>query len=101
MTLNEQGQCRVQHLHFPAIVNMLDHFRQNAIPLESGGTADVTLTEFVVANPNPQATSHSTANVNTQSFHEKQTPTTNTAPLQTETREASATTRLSTGSPVE
>ncbi|XP_057342067.1 SH2B adapter protein 1 isoform X1 [Microplitis mediator] len=67
MTLNDQGHCRVQHLCFPAILDMLDHFRQNAIPLESGGTADVMLTEFVVANHALRPlSSHPVINTNAQ-----------------------------------
>lgn len=54
MTLTDVGECRVQHLWFPSIHDMLDHFKHNSIPLESGGTSDVTLTRWVLNKKSAQ-----------------------------------------------
>ncbi|XP_054749341.1 SH2B adapter protein 1-like isoform X1 [Lytechinus pictus] len=57
LTLDPDNRCKVTHMWFESIFEMLDHFRMHPIPLDSrDGTSqpDVTLTEFV---PNSQSLS--------------------------------------------
>ena len=50
VNLTPDGQCRVLHVWFNNIFELLEHYRIEVIPLESGLGSDVRLTSFVVKN---------------------------------------------------
>ncbi|XP_054631101.1 SH2B adapter protein 3 [Dunckerocampus dactyliophorus] len=53
LSLTDGGHCRVQHLRFPSVIEMLNHFQLSPIPLDCGAAGAVTLSSFVVAGSSP------------------------------------------------
>ncbi|XP_061881551.1 SH2B adapter protein 3 [Entelurus aequoreus] len=53
LSLTDGGHCRVQHLRFPSVMEMLNHFQLSPIPLDCGAAGAVTLSSFVVVGSNP------------------------------------------------
>lgn len=64
MTLNDQGHCRVQHLSFSSIQDMLEHFQTHLIPLENGGPGDVTLRDYILNTPIKYGVLPTNSNIN-------------------------------------
>nr|XP_057928051.1 SH2B adapter protein 3 isoform X2 [Doryrhamphus excisus] len=58
LSLTDGGHCRVQHLRFPSVIEMLSHFQLSPIPLDCGAAGAVTLSSFVVAGSSPPSQCH-------------------------------------------
>ena len=50
INISEEGECRVQHFWFKTILDMIEYFKVNSIPLESEGSP-LVLTEFIPKDP--------------------------------------------------
>lgn len=66
MTVESNGRCRINHLWFGSMFEMLEHFRTHPFPLEVGGVTNIMLTEYVICRPHTvqqQARAQSTGNI--------------------------------------
>ncbi|KAJ6656691.1 hypothetical protein lerEdw1_003578 [Lerista edwardsae] len=69
LSLTERGQCRVQHLRFSSVLDMLHHFQRCPIPLECGSASDVRLSSYVVVVPRTQGSSGPTVSLSPPGHH--------------------------------